>query len=124
MTTIARKPKEKITVTATIARKPKEKITITIGHINIMNINNAIDNGEFSSVSEAIDKGMSFYFDNRNKPSKDGEFQDYLKSPDGQAILNSAIKERVKDIDSAKELDELKQEVGATKKKYAGRVIN
>lgn len=84
---------------AVTSGKPKEKITITIGHTNILNINKAIANGEFSSVSEVIDKGVSFFFENRNKQSEDAQkvaLIEWLESQEGEDRIKNIMR-KVKD---------------------------
>lgn len=66
----------------------KEKITFTCDALNLRSINAAISRDEFSSVSEAINKSISFYFENRDKPSG----REWLISEEGEIYLKDLIR--------------------------------
>jgi len=70
-------------------RKLKQKISISLGNTNLSNIDKAIARGEFSSVSDAIEKGMVFFFENRNKTAITKE---WLLSPEGKETIKAIMR--------------------------------
>lgn len=74
---------------AVTSGKPKERISISIGHTNLANIKKVIDHGEFSSVSEVIDKALSSFFDNQGKTAITKE---WLLSPEGKELIQGIMR--------------------------------
>ena len=73
--------------------KHKEKITITIDHSNLTRIDSAIAKGEFSNVSETINKAIAYFFENRDKLLGKEDVKEWLISEEGGIYLKKLIRE-------------------------------
>lgn len=65
----------------------KVKITFTCDNTNDRNIDDAISRNEFSSVSEAINTAIRFFFENRDKPSGQEQFKAWVVTEEGEEYL-------------------------------------
>lgn len=74
----------------------KEKITFTCDIGNLRRINTAIQNSEFSSVSEAINKSITFFFENRDKTSDIDQVKEWLVSDDGAHYIKDLIRKELR----------------------------
>ena len=75
-----------------IPGKNKEKITISCDIGNLKKINEAIEQGLFSSVSETVNKAITFFFENRDKPQKKDEVKEWLVSEEGEDYIKKIIR--------------------------------
>jgi len=74
----------------------KEKITISISHSNLKNITDAIERGEFSNVSEAINAWLTSYYNIQNDLGQ--SVKDYLESPKGELLFKTLFEKYQKSI--------------------------
>jgi Arc/MetJ-type ribon-helix-helix transcriptional regulator len=73
-----------------IPGKNKEKISFTCDNSNFKNLSDAVSSSEFSSMSEAINKAISFYYENKNKTSVTKE---WMVSEEGKEYIKSVMRE-------------------------------
>ena len=74
-----------------IPGEKKEKITFTCDIGNSRRMDMAIQNNEFSSVSEVINKAITYFFENRNSQSPKDEVKQWLVSEDGETFMKGLI---------------------------------
>lgn len=79
-----------------IPGKNKEKITFSCDIGNLKKINEAIEQGLFSSVSETVNKSITFFFENRDKPAPQDQVKVWLISEDGEAYIKNLIRKEMK----------------------------
>ena len=70
----------------------KEKITFTCDNSNSRTIDDAISRNDFSSVLEAINTAIRFYFENRDKPSGQEQFKAWVVSEDGEKYMKDLLR--------------------------------
>jgi Arc/MetJ-type ribon-helix-helix transcriptional regulator len=87
---------------AVTSGKPKEKITITIDHTNLSRVYSAISKGDFSNKSEAINKAIAFFFENRNKT--DGQvIKEFMESSEGEELFKRLFKKYEESVSNSQE---------------------
>ena len=74
-----------------ISGKSKERVSFSCYPAPFKKMHDAINAGEASSISALINTALIFYFENRNKNSKD-QFIEWLESDDGMQYMESIMK--------------------------------
>jgi hypothetical protein len=76
-----------------IKGKPnKEKMSFNCDPVNFKKINDEIEAGKFSTITELINASLSFYFEKRESNSKD-EIKHYLTSEEGRRFISDIIEQ-------------------------------
>jgi len=74
-----------------ISGKSKERVSFSCDPAPFKKIHDSIEAGEASSISALINTALIFYFENRNKTSKD-EVIEWLESDAGMQYIESLMK--------------------------------
>jgi len=74
-----------------ISGKSKERVSFSCDPTPFKKIHDSINAGEASSISALINTALIFYFENRNKNSKE-QFIEWLKSDDGEQYIESMMR--------------------------------
>lgn len=75
-----------------IPGKNKEKISFTCDNSNFKNLNGSVESGEFSSMSEGINKAISFFYANKDSKNQKMEFKEWIVSEEGEKYLKGIIR--------------------------------
>ena len=80
-----------------IKGKPnKEKMSFNCDPLNYKKINDDIEAGKFSTITELINTALSFYFGRRDLNSRD-EIKQYLVSEEGHKFIADIVRKVDKD---------------------------
>jgi len=78
-----------------ISGKSKERVSFSCDPVPFKRIHDSIKSGEASSVSALINTAITFYFENRDKTSKD-QVIEWLESDAGMQHIETIMKRIVK----------------------------
>lgn len=70
----------------------KEKLTIGITPKNMKNIAIVMANNEYSTITDMVNDALTFWFENRNKPSQKDEFKTWLVSSEGENYMKEILR--------------------------------
>ena len=74
-----------------ISGKSKERVSFSCDPVPFKRIHDSIEAGDASSISALINTALIFYFENRDKTSKD-QVIDWLKSDAGEQYIETIVK--------------------------------
>jgi len=74
-----------------ISGKSKERVSFSCDPVPFKRMHDSIDAGEASSISALINTALTFYYENRDKTSKD-QVIEWLESDAGMQYIESVMK--------------------------------
>ncbi len=83
----------------------KEKITFGCDPLPFNKIQKAIENKEFSTVTDLINTALIFYFENRNKTESQA-IKEFMESSDGEELFKRLFKKYEESVSKNKESSE------------------